>query len=140
MRTLLDTCVLSELVRPRPDAQVVGWLDLCVEDQLFLSVLTFGELRKGIAKLSDARRRETLRRWVEGELAARFDGRVLPVSAEIAARWGTLSGEAERRGETLPVIDALLAATALTHNLVVATRNTRDLARAGAETFNPWGG
>jgi len=117
---------------------VTRWLREMPEDSLYLSVLTLGELQKGVAKLIDARRREKLGRWIEEELRTRFSQRVLPICAEVAERWGRIAGEAERRGETLPVIDALLAATALEHELVVVTRNTRDIARAGADVQNPW--
>jgi predicted nucleic acid-binding protein len=138
MRFLLDTSVVSELVKPAPHTGVLGWLGQCDEDSLFLSVLTIGELEKGIAKLTDPRRRARLANWVRKDLASRFGTRLLPVSVEVAARWGSVTGQSERRGQPLPVIDSLIAATCLVHDLVVATRNRVDFERCGVECFNPW--
>ena len=138
MTYLLDTCVISELVRPKPDAGVVQWLNQADETALYLSVLTLGELEKGIAKLPASARRRKIEPWVREELAERFRGRLLAVDEKIAERWGALSGESETRGEPLPVIDALVAATGLVHGLTVVTRNTGDLERCGAPCFNPW--
>lgn len=138
MNYLLDTCVLSELVRPQPDAGVVDWVELQDEESLCISVLTLGELHKGVAKLPDSRKRRRLARWLETDLRKRFEGRILPVGEEVAAIWGGIQGRAEARGETLPVVDSLLAATALTHDLSIVTRNTSDIERSGAQVLNPW--
>jgi hypothetical protein len=136
---LLDTCIISELVRRKPARRVVRWVEEADEEALYLSVLSVGEIEKGIAKLpATSRRRSVLRRWVERDLRVRFAERLLPISAEIALRWGDLSGTAEREGAPLPVIDALLAATALSHGLTVVTRNVEDIGRAGADVLNPW--
>jgi toxin FitB len=135
---LLDTCVVSELVRPRPKASVVTWVRERDEGELFLSVITIGELEKGIAKLSQSSKRATLEQWVRGELADRFRGRLLTIDSGVAARWGGKAGESEARGQPLPVIDGLIAATSLQHDLTVVTRNTDDLERCGARCFNPW--
>jgi toxin FitB len=135
---LLDTCVLSELARPEPDAGVVQWLGEADETRLFLSVLTLGELEKGIARLPSSARRRKIEKWVRQDLAERFSGRLLAVDQRVAERWGRLSGESESRGEPLPVIDALLAATGLEHGLEVVTRNVTDLERCGARCVNPW--
>jgi len=135
---LLDTCVVSELVRPRPKASVVNWIRERDEEGLFLSVITIGELEKGIAKLPDSTKRATLEQWVRRELADRFHGRLLSIDAGIAARWGTMVGRSEAHGQPLPVIDSLIAATSLQHDLTVVTRNTDDLERCGARCFNPW--
>jgi len=135
---LVDTCVLSELVRPRPKASVVRWVRERDEDELFLSVITIGELEKGIAKLPDSTKRATLEQWVRRELADRFRGRLLAIDLGVAARWGAIVGASEARGEPLPVIDSLIAATSLQHDLTVVTRNTVDLERCGARCFNPW--
>lgn len=140
MGYLLDTCVLSELVKPRPDAGVLGWLEAADEERLYLSVVTLGELEKGIARLPASARRGRIERWVRRELAARFEGRLIDVDRAVAERWGAISGASESRGTPLPVIDALIAASALTHNLEVVTRNTGDLERCGARCVNPWGG
>ncbi len=138
MNWLLDTCVVSELVRPRPKASVATWVRERDENELFLSVITVGELEKGIAKLPDSARRATLEQWVRRELADRFRDRLLAIDLPVAVRWGAIVGAAEARGQPLPVIDSLIAATSLQHDLVVVTRNTDDLERCGARCFNPW--
>ncbi|MBI4604280.1 MAG: type II toxin-antitoxin system VapC family toxin [Planctomycetes bacterium] len=135
---LLDTCVLSEPLKRTPDKGVLRWMDAQDEPLLYVSVLTLGELRKGIVKLNDPRRREKLERWVEVDLAGRFQGRVLAVTERVAVLWGGICGEAEKRSEPLPVIDSLIGATAIAHSLTVATRNTADISRTGARVFNPW--
>jgi len=136
---LLDTCVISEAIKAKPDRRVVGWLADSVEERLFLSVLTLGELEKGIAMLPASKKRDRIRRWVDEELCGRFRGRVLDIDGDVALQWGRLQGEAASRGRTLPVIDGLLAATALVHNLTVVTRNVSDLAVAGVQMLDPWG-
>ena len=108
------------------------------EKTLFLSVLTLGELEKGIAKLPASKRRTKLETWVRVDLANRFRERLLLVDGLVCSTWGKLAGEAENRGEPLPVIDGLIAATGLAHHLVIATRNTADFARFGVTCFDPW--
>lgn len=138
MSWLLDTCVVSELVRPRPTASVVSWVRECDEDEMFLSVITIAELEKGIAKLADSPKRVTLEQWVRRELADRFSDRLLAIDSGVAARWGAMVGASEVRGQPLPVIDSVIAATSLQHDLTVVTRNTDELERCGARCFNPW--
>jgi predicted nucleic acid-binding protein len=113
-------------------------MDAARETSLFLSVLTLGEIEKGAAKLADEPRVERIRSWIRQDLMLRFSGRILPVNQDVAMRWGTLRGQAERRGVKLPVIDSLLAATAATFDLTVVTRNTADLERAGVRVLCPW--
>jgi len=137
---LLDTCAVSELVRPRPDAGLVEWLSGQEETTLFLSALTLGELTKGVARLDESARRERLQRWLDEDLQQRFAERVLAVDGPVAREWGALQGAAQRRGETLPVIDSLLAATARVHDLTVVTHNVEDLRRSGAQVTDPWSG
>jgi len=139
VKYLIDTCVISELVKPRPNRAVVGWLRDCDEERLFLSVLTIGELQKGIARLPPSKRRTSLEMWVDQNLRDRFAERTLPVDVEVAERWGQLVADAERRGEPVPAIDSLIAATALTHGLTIITRNTDDMRRCGASVLDPWG-
>lgn len=134
---LIDTNVISELVRPRPDARVKTWVASVDEDLLFLSVLTIGEIRKGIALLPDASRRAALEAWLDGHLAVRFDGRILPIDLRIAERWGRMAAQVAPKHQ-LPVIDGLLAATAVEHNLTFVTRNTKDVIATGVPAFNPW--
>jgi toxin FitB len=135
---LLDTNVISELVKPRPERKVTSWISHLDEQLLWLSVLTLGEIRKGIAAPPVSPRRMVLEGWLELELPERFFGRILPVDQAVADRWGRLSAEAVSRKNPLPVIDGLLAATALHHNLTLVTRNTRDVEPTGVPLFNPW--
>ncbi|ABQ24923.1 type II toxin-antitoxin system VapC family toxin [Geotalea uraniireducens] len=139
MKFLLDTCLISELVKKEPNAAVVNWLDEQDEQGLFLSVLTLGELQKGISKLSGSTRKDELQAWVEHDLAERFAGRILDLDLETALAWGTLQGDAERKGEKLPVMDSLIAATATAHGLIVVTRNVKDIERCRAKVYSPWG-
>lgn len=140
MSWLLDTCVVSELIRPRPKASVVSWVLAHDESNLFLSVITIGELEKGIAKLPSSAKRTTLEHWVRHELADRFRGRLLAIDVGVATHWGRIAGGSEVRGQPLPVIDSLIAATGLRHDLTVVTRNTTDMERCGARCYDPWAG
>ena len=136
---LLDTNVISELVKPKPEPAVTKWIDATDESLLHLSVLTFGEIRKGIAALPDASsRRLSLETWLDHELALRFAGRILAIDQAVADRWSGITAKALAAKSPLPVIDGLLAATALQHNLTLVTRNARDVAITGVSMFNPW--
>ena len=135
---LLDTNVISEAVRANPDARVSSWMDSVEEDLMYLSVLTLGEIRQGIASLAHGKRRLRLERWLDVELRTRFDGRIVGINEEIAERWGSLTAEARRAGTSLGVVDGLLAATALEHGLTLATRNVKDFVRLGVALSNPW--
>jgi predicted nucleic acid-binding protein len=135
---LLDTSVISELVRPAPSEAVLSWLSAVDEDRLYLSVLTIGEIEKGIEKLPPSRRRTSLRKWAREELTGRFEGRLLSIGPAVAQRWGQVTGASEKHGKPLPVIDSLIAATASAHGLVVATRNVADFERCQVECVNPW--
>jgi predicted nucleic acid-binding protein len=134
---LLDTCVVSEATKPRPDPRVLAWLEHADPESLFLSVITLGEIEKGIERLGTGRRKRELRRWFERVRAEAAD-RVLAVDDPVALEWGRLLGRAERRGDVLPAIDALLGATAIVHGLTVVTRNSSDIGRTGAAVFDPW--
>jgi len=138
VKYLLDTCLISELVKKAPNPAVVSWLDEQDEQKLFLSVLNLGELQKGISKLADGTRKNELQAWVALDLVERFTGRILEIDLETALCWGKLQGEAEQAGEKLPVMDSLIAATAVAHGLVVVTRNVRDIERCGVRVCNPW--
>jgi predicted nucleic acid-binding protein len=139
VKYLLDTCLVSELVKKEPNPAVVSWLDEQDEHKLFLSVLNLGELQKGISKLPDGTRKNELQAWVALDLVERFTGRILEIDLETALCWGRLQGEAEQAGEKLPVMDSLIAASASAHGLVVVTRNVRDIERCGVRVCNPWG-
>jgi predicted nucleic acid-binding protein len=135
---LLDTNCISELVRPQPDSRVLEWMEAADEAMLYLSVLTLGEIRKGLAGLPQGKRRTRLESWLEMDLQGRFAGRILPIDAAIADRWGLLAAESKRRGKPLPVIEGLLAATALHHNLTVVSRNASDFMNTPVPVLNPW--
>ena len=134
MSYLLDTKVLSELRRKLPDARMVGWFSQRPAGTLYLSVLTLGEIRKGIDTLRDPPRRLVLLDWLETELPTFFSGRILPIDAAVADRWGRMVAQA---GRPLPAIDILLAATALQHGLILVTRNLRDAQGTGAQALSP---
>src|SRR5713226_6968805 len=122
---LLDANCISELVRLKPEPSVIAWMQAAEETLLYLSVLTVGEIRKGLAGLPQGKRRTHLETWLEVELQARFAGRSVPIDAAIAERWGLIAAEVKRNGKGLSVIDGLLAATAVHHNLTVVSRNSR---------------
>lgn len=138
MSYLLDTNCISEPTREQPEPRVLSWLDGVPESQLYLSVLTLGEIRKGASALPESRRRSHLELWLERQVRVRFSGRILPISEDIAERWGWLAAEAKTRGRSLPVIDGLLAATALHHNLVLVSRNVTDFLTTRVPILNPW--
>jgi toxin FitB len=132
---LVDANVIAEIVRRLPDANVIAWFQVVPDSALHLSVLSLGELRKGVERLPAGPRRERLRVWLEQELPAWFDERLLPITKDVADRWGRLAAEA---GRSLPAVDGLLAATALHHGLRLVTRNVRDFKLPGLEVVNPW--
>ena len=138
MKYLLDTCTISELVKSRPNRKVVKWIEECDEDSIFLSVLTVGEIQKGISKLEDERRQVKIQRWLDSDLKTRFTDRIISVSEDVALTWGILEGESESKGQPIPVIDVLIGATALAYNLTVVTRNIDDIVQTGARVLNPW--
>lgn len=135
---LLDTNVISELIKPRPEPRVKEWIDAADETLLFLSVLTLGEIRKGIVKLRSPGRQAVLDTWLDGHLCPRFAGRIIPIDQGVADRWGRLTGEAASRKQPLPVVDSLLAATALHYDLTLVTRDISSVARMHVPVFNPW--
>ena len=135
MSYLLDTNVVSETIRRHQNKLVIGWLEQIPAEALFVSVLTLGELRKGIERLADKKRREKLRLWLEHELPAWFEGRLLHVDLAVAERWGRLLAEV---GRPVPTIDSLLAATALHYELRLVTRNAGDFDYPGLEVINHW--
>ncbi len=135
MSYLLDTNIVSETVRRSPNKAVIAWLDQLPGEALYVSVLTLGEIRKGIETLTDRKRREKLRLWLEHELPAWFEGRILSVDLAVADRWGRLLAEV---GRPVPTTDSLLAATALHHELRLVTRNSSDFEYPGLEVINPF--
>ncbi len=138
MNYLLDTCVLSELIKREPQASVVNWVNSVREQTCFICVLTVGEIQKGISKLPESPKKQVLQNWLNLDLQQRFEGRILELTVEILIKWGQILGNLEKAGIKLPVIDSLIAATALTNSLTVVTRNVQDIERFGAIIFNPW--
>jgi predicted nucleic acid-binding protein len=135
---LLDTNVLSEFARALPaDPRVDGWLKAASEELLFASVLTLAEIRRGIELLPLGKRRTQLEAW-QADIETSFASRLLPVTKGIGDRWAILSAQAQRRGAPLAIMDGFIAATALEHDLTVATRNVKDFAGLGVTIFNPW--
>ena len=138
MSYLIDTNVLSELRRKQPDANVMAWFERRSRQSLYLSILSLGEIRKGIERLNEpagSLRFQALTDWLEQELPTFFLGRILPVNSGVADRWGYVQA---RAGRPLPGIDSLLAATALQHNLSLVTRNIKDFADINVPIINPW--
>lgn len=140
MSFLLDTNVVSEWVKPRPDPGVVAWLAEADEDRVFLSVVTLAELRYGIERLAEGRRRRRLDAWLRDELPRRFEGRILAIDEAVADGWGTLVRRREATGRPIGVIDAFIAATAMVHRLALVTRNEKDFADGVGAIVNPWTG
>ena len=135
---LLDTNCISEVVRVHPEPRVLSWLGAAEESLLYLSVLTLGEIRKGVATLTQGRRRTLLETWLEVELQARFTGRILSIDVAVADRWSVLAAGVKAKGAALSTIDGLLAATALHHNLTIVSRNVGDFANTQVPVLNPW--
>ncbi len=135
---LLDTNVISELVKPAPDERVLRWVASQSALDLYLSAITVGELTRGVARLPAGQRRDTLARWIEEDLQQQFSERILAFDQPAAVTWGHIMGEADRRGRPRAAIDAQLAATAIRHGLTVATRNTADFDSIGVQVTNPW--
>jgi tRNA(fMet)-specific endonuclease VapC len=138
MKWLLDTCVISELVSKRPYNTVIDWIDSIEAENLYLSVITIGEIAKGIEKLSHSKRKRELHQWLTEDLLLRFDGRILVLDVDVLLAWGQLTGRLESKGKKMSAIDSLMAGTALHWNLTVVTRNVADYSQSGIPIFNPW--
>ena len=138
MNYLLDTCVISEVIKREPNKNVIAWLQAQDEANLFLSILTFGEIQKGIQKHPDQTRKKRLQLWLEEDLKKRFDNRIIPIDLKVVTHWGTIQGAAELIGKPMVTIDGLIAVSGLTYNCIVATRNIADMEQSTAVLFNPW--
>jgi tRNA(fMet)-specific endonuclease VapC len=138
MKYLLDTCVISELVSKRPETAVINWIDSIDDEHIYLSVITLGEIKKGVEKLPDSARKEQLTAWLEEDLLSRFQGRIMGVDASVMFTWGTLTAKLEQQGTPMPAIDSLIAAIALHGNLTLVTRNIQDFHESDVALFNPW--
>lgn len=138
MNYLLDTNVISELVAKQPNRRILDWIDTLDSNHVFLSVITIGELRKGIEKLPPSPRKEALFDWLTTDLVLRFSGRILPLDIDVLLTWGQMTGQLEQIGRPLPAIDSLIAALALHHNYTLVTRNEADFKDTGITLINPW--
>ena len=138
MNYLLDTCVLSEFTRRQPEPRVVDWLDSIDEEKLFISVITIGEIQRGIERLPDSHRKTELLVWMNTGLLARFAGRMVALGAPTLFLWGSLVARLEATGQPMGVMDSLILASALQNNLIVATRNVADFLPGGVQVINPW--
>ena len=137
MKYLLDTCILSETVRPRPDERVLRWFQTTDRTLMYTPAVVIGEIRKGIARMPQGPRRNLLEGWLE-RYRVNYVQRIVPFDAEVAHRWGTLVGQLQSKGVTLPIIDSQIAATALHHDMTLVTRNVKDMESTGVRLLNPF--
>jgi toxin FitB len=135
---LLDTCTISEFVVKQPDPKVLDWFANQPPEMVYLSVVTIGEIAKGIQKLPSSRRRSTLEVWLNHDVLVQFQARIVDIDLVTMTVWGELTGRLEPQGRMLPTMDSLIAATALQHSLTLVTRNEKDFAGTGVTVFNPW--
>lgn len=139
MNYLLDTCVISELIKKSPNKKVVKWVLQVEESNLFISVLTIGEIHKGIEKLPQSKKKDKLHQWVNYDLQERFTNRIINFDLQTATVWGQIQAHSETIGRPLPAIDGQIAATGISYDLTVVTRNTADMEVSGVTLLNPWG-
>lgn len=137
MNYLLDTCVISELVRPTPNEAVINWMSQIPNERLFLSVITIGEIRKGITKLPESNKKNQLTNWLN-TLLEDYQARIYPINLTVAENWGIIQGKADNNGTPVASVDSLIAAVAQTYNLIVVTRNENDFASTNVTILNPW--
>ena len=138
MNYLLDTCVLSEFTRRQPNVRVIDWLNSIEEEKLFISVITIGEIQRGIEHLPDSHRKTELLLWMNNELLTRFAERMITIDASMMFLWGSLFTRQEASGQKMGVMDSLILASALQNNLIIATRNVTDFLPSGVQVINPW--
>lgn len=138
MKYLIDTCVISELIKINPDPSCITWIRSHHESSFYISVLTIGELRKGISKLKPSKKRIQLEHWFEEEFIPRFQLRIISIDEAVAMKWGELLARCESAGRSLPTIGSLIAATAAIHSFAIVTRNVKDFNDLDVEIVNPW--
>ncbi|TAH53812.1 MAG: type II toxin-antitoxin system VapC family toxin [Chloroflexota bacterium] len=138
MKYLLDTNVISELIAPKPNPKVIQWIDQLDPNMVYLSVITIGEIRKGVEKLASSKKREAIAEWLENDLLVRFQGRILEITVQTMLTWGELTGRLAKQGKPMNAIDSLIAAIALQGNYVLVTRNVDDFQNPDVNVFNPW--
>lgn len=137
MNYLLDTCVISELIGPIPDEAVINWMRQIPDERVYLSVITIGEIRKGITKLPESEKKNQLTNWLD-TLLEDYQARIYPINLTVAENWGIIQGKAENSGTPVASVDSLIAAVAQTYNLIVVTRNENDFASTNVTILNPW--
>lgn len=138
MKYLLDTNVISEFSMSSPNPSVIDWFQTHQSDPLYLSVITIGEIQQGIARLPSSKKQQQLTAWLNETLLVVYSDWIIPIDNIIMLQWGTLTGELIQQGRKIPVMDAIIAATCLRHNLVLVTRNTSDFIHTGLQLINPW--
>jgi predicted nucleic acid-binding protein len=138
MNYLLDTCVLSEYTRRKPEPKVIQWIDSVDEEKLFISAITIGEIQYGIERLPESHRKTELLLWMNNGLVDRFKGRTIPLDTQIMFHWGSLRARMDNSGQPMPLMDSLIVATALQNSLIIATHNVSDFLPCGAQVINPW--
>ena len=138
MNYLLDTCVLSEYTKRHPDGKVIRWVDTVDETDLYLCVLTLGEIKKGIELMPESKRKDDLSLWLNNVLLKRFSDRLYSINDGIMLAWGSLYARLQSSGNKMPLFDSLIAAACLYHNAILVTRNEADFIPAGVELVNPW--
>lgn len=138
MKYLLDTCVISELIAKKPSKKVIDWIDNIEQESVYLSVVTVGEIRKGIEKLPESKRKVSLQQWLNDELLIRFQDKMLVIDTHVMLAWGELTGRLDIEGNRMPAIDSLIAAIAIHNNCSLVTRNQDDFQNVGLSIINPW--
>lgn len=137
MRYLLDTCVLSELVKSTPDAHVIRWFEARKAHELCISAMTWGELQRGVTRLPESKRRSELTLWLQ-QLETGFEDRILAFDQHVSKVWADMAVQAETQGKSMAAFDSIIAATARAHDCILVTRNVRDFVNAGIDVINPW--
>lgn len=137
MNYLLDTCVISEIVKPAPSSRVIMWINSIPSERLFLCSITIGEIRRGLTKLPESKKKERLTDWLN-TLLENYQDRIHSIDITVAENWGIMQGKAENEGMPMSSIDSLIAATAYTHNLILVTRNEEDFQASKLSIINPW--
>ncbi len=138
MNYLLDTCVLSEYTRRKPETKVIQWVDSLEEEKLFVSAITIGEIQYGVERIPESHRKTELLFWLNNELVSRFNHRILSLDSQTMLIWGSLRARMDQSGQRMAMIDSLIIATAIQHSLIIATRNVTDFLPCGAQVINPW--
>ena len=140
MNYILDTCVISELIKKDPDKNVIKWISGIDENALFITSITVGEIIKGIERLKDGKRKNDLIGWINTDLKERFKNRIIPFDTESATVWGKVQATTELKGKPLPAIDGIIASIGIANNMVIATRNISDMEESGVVLYDPWDG